>query len=532
MEPKTLAHLLEYAADLMEVLGENAFKAQAYRKTARSLEKSELPLSTLAQQKFEGMAGPALAPLLVEAVQSGQLALVANLEDRLPPGVLELFRVQGLGPKRIGSLWGHGITSLTELIAAGQAGQLRQIPGFGAKTEANLVEAAQFALAGLQRVLWWEGHGYMQELLGQLAAAQITATPTGSYRRGLETLGNLNLVAQSTPAQVSTALPQIQPEVKGDEVWGRLGGLEIRVVCSPLENWGTALVRSTGSWAFVQALGLLPQAGSEEAVFAALGMPQVPAYWRETEHLGQNLPANPLQRSHLQGLLHLHSTYSDGSTSLRGMAQAAIAQGYRYMLISDHSQTAVYAGGLRWPDLQRQWAEIEALNLELAPFRILRGIESEILADGSLDYPAEVLQQFDLVIGSLHSGLGLPSHEQTQRLLTALDNPHLHILGHPTGRLLLRRKGAQADWDAVLEKAAQRRIIVEINGNPHRSDLDWRIALQWRHRLVFHLATDAHSDADLAYIDWGLMLACKAGLEAEQVANTWPIQRLLDWAGR
>ncbi len=278
----------------------------------------------------------------------------------------------------------------------------------------------------------------------------------------------------------------------------------------------------------MDALGPIPPyLPSEQAVFQALRLPFVPAYWREKEHIGLPAPETTLKPSELRGLIHVHSTYSDGSGTMRQMAEAAMAQGFEYMVICDHSQTAAYAGGLRREDVLRQWAEIEALNAELAPFRILRGIESDILPDGSLDYPDELLARFEVVVGSLHAGLNLGRAEQTQRLLRALDNPYLSILGHPSGRLILRRKGAEADWDAVLEKAAQNQKVVEFNCSPYRLDLDWRLMLAWRERLSFSLGPDSHSVESIAEIQYGLLFAHKAGLSPDQIVNTWPAERLL-----
>jgi DNA polymerase (family 10) len=262
-------------------------------------------------------------------------------------------------------------------------------------------------------------------------------------------------------------------------------------------------------------------------VFKALNQPFVPAYWREKEHIGLPVPHATLQPQQLRGLIHVHSTYSDGSGTLRQMAQAAIARGFEYMVICDHSQSAAYAGGLRAQDVMRQWDEIKTLNTELAPFRILRGIESDILPDGSLDYPDELLAKFEVVVGSLHTGLSLGKAEQTQRLLRALDNPYLSILGHPSGRLILRRKGAEADWEAVLERARQNQKVVEFNCSPHRLDLDWRLMLAWRERLNFSLSPDAHSVESISEIEYGLLFAHKAGLNPSQTANTWPAEQLM-----
>ncbi|MBI5812556.1 MAG: PHP domain-containing protein [Meiothermus silvanus] len=529
MNRKELSGLLEYAADLLEVLGEYAFRAQAYRRVARVLERSETDLETLAARNFEGIAGPSLAPMLVEIVQSGEFPYLAELESRIPPGVLEMFRVRGLGPKRIRALWDNHVDSLEELIRHAEEGKLRGIPGFGAKTEQNLLEAARFALENLRRVLLPVGLGAAQLLLTDLAGAGIQAELTGSLRRGLETVGNVDLIALAEPEAAAKALGQYAEGVEGQVIHGRVEGVRLRVFCADRASYGTTLFRTTGSIPWLSELGALPLAPDEESVFAALGKPYVPPFWREPEHIGLNPPGRLLQREELAGLIHNHTTYSDGTASLREMAEAAIERGYEYMVISDHSQSAPYAGGLEPPRLLEQWKEIEALNAELAPFRILKGIESDILPDGSLDYPDEVLQKFDVVIGSIHSGFGLSYEAQTERLLRAVDNPYLSILGHATGRLLLRRKGVEANWERVLERAEQNKVIVEINCNPYRLDLDWRWALRWRERLVFSLGPDSHAISGMDDIGYGLLMSHKAGLSPERVVNTWKAEELIGY---
>ena len=524
MNRNELAGLLERAADLIEVLGHGAYRAQAYRRAARSLERYEGDLEELARSNFAGLPGigPALAPMLREIVETGSFPYLEELEGELPPGIQELFQVQGLGPKRIRLLWEHGIDSLEALLAS--EGKLRELPGFGAKSEARLLEAARFAQQSRSRFLLAEALVATQSILLDLEERKLKAALAGSLRRGLETVGGIDLVVLGSPEEVREALGKHVKAQEEGVLRGEVEGIPLRIILAEPPTFGTLLVRATGSQAFVQHLGPLPEGREEEEVFEALRRPWVPPFWREPEHLGLQPPA-PLARNQLKGLIHCHSTYSDGTTPLRELALAALQQGYSYMVISDHSQTAAYAGGLSLSDLQRQWREIEALNVELAPFRILKGIESEILPDGSLDYPEEILTRFDVVLGSLHSHLQLPFEEQTERVLKALRNPYLKILAHPTGRLLLRRPGAQADWERLLEEASQQGVVVELNGNPHRLDLDWRWALRFRGALNFSLATDAHSLEGLDDIEWALFYAQKAGLEAGQIANFWPLER-------
>ncbi len=529
MNKKDLARALKHAADLMEVLGEGEFRARAYRRAARALEASPEALEALAERGFRGLKGigPSLSALLTEVVETGAFPYLEELEARLPPGALELFAVQGLGPRKIRRLLAEGIETLEALLAAAESGRLAELPGFGQKSAERIAEAARFALSGSRRVLLPVGLDAAAIVLEELRAFGLRAELAGSLRRGLETVGGVDLVALGPRERVRAALGErVEAEAEG-LLSGRVEGLPLKVFLAGERDFGTVWVRATGSAAFVRDLGPLPRAAEEAEVFSALGRPFVPPFFREPEHLGLPLPERWLEEGELRGLIHLHTTASDGAETLRRMAEAAIARGYAYMVVSDHSHSAGYAGGLSPERVRAQWAEIERLNAELAPFRILKGIESEILKDGRLDYPEAVLEGFDLVIGSLHSHLGLDPEEQTARLFRALENPYLAVLGHPSGRLLLRRAGARADWAAVLEKAAEEGVIVELNASPARLDLDWRLALRFRDRLFFSIATDAHGLEMLDYAALGVHFANKAAIPPERVVNTWPAERLL-----
>jgi DNA polymerase (family X) len=528
MTSKDLAGWLEYAADLMDVLGEGEFRSKAYRTAARGLEQSLKPLEELSELGFKGVSGvgAGLAPMLVEIVQSGEFGYLAELESRIPEGVIDLFGVQGLGPKRIRALWDNGIDSLEALLEGAETGKIRSLPGFGAKSEASLQEAARYALDNRTRVMLPVALKAAQLVLGDLK--DFRCEVAGSTRRGLETVGNLDVVVVGEPARIAQVLGKHAQQIQENMVLGSVEGLPLRVICTTEENFGTVLLGATGSRAWLEGLGSIDHYPypDEDAVFSGLKMSYVPAYWREEEHLNLAvLP--PIKPEQVKGLIHCHSSYSDGGSSLKEMAEAALAYGFSYMAICDHSQTAIYAGGLKPADLKRQWAEIESLNTELAPFRILRGIESDILVDGSLDYPEEILAQFDVVVGSIHANLGLGKAEQTQRLIRALENPYLSILGHPSARIVLRRKGIEADWEAVLACAAKHHKTIEFNCSPYRLDLDWRLMLQWRDQLNFSLGPDSHSTAGIAEIQYGVLFANKAGLAAGQVINTWAPEQVM-----
>ncbi len=526
MTIKDLAGVLSETADLMEVLGESGFRVSAYRKAARALERFQGELPELLQSGFDSLPGigKGLAAALQEIVSSGEFDYLEELRGQVPPGVSELFAVQGLGPKRIRALWLAGIDSLEALLEAAAEGRIAALPGFGEKSQEALAQAARFALANVSRVHLSTGLEAAEIVARDLSDAGITHHLAGSLRRRLETIGGVDLVALGEAGEVAAVLGEHALEVRGQTVLGRLEGLPLKVYCAAKSNFGSELLRATGSAAFVASLGEIAPAASEEE---ACGQGCPPPCWREPEHLGLQPPRRFLQREDLRGLIHLHTSYSDGVASLRSMAQAAIAEGYEYMVVSDHSQTASYAGGLSEAELRRQWAEVDELNAELAPFRILKGIESDILADGSLDYPDEVLRRFDVVLGSIHSGFGLSPERQTRRLLRAVENPYLTILAHPSGRLLLRRQGVEADWQRILQRMAELGKIAEINASPWRLDLDWREALRWREELYFSIGPDAHSPEGYKDVVYGVWMARKAGIDPRRVVNAWPLERLL-----
>lgn len=527
-----MARLLEAAADLMEVLGESSFRARAYRRAAQSLERYPDDLDELAKRGFSGLTGvgAGISAALQEIYTTGKLSYLEELRAQLPPDLLALFGIEGLGPKRIRALYQAGITSLVDLETQARAGAIRELAGFGAKSEENLLEAVQAVLAWRGRVRLPEGLARADLIRADLEHFGLPTYLAGSLRRGLETAGSLDFVVIGAPETVAQALgiyyretiPGTIPLVQGD-----FQGLGIKVFCSSAHNLGSNLIQITGSAEFVASLGMFSEAADEEEIFASLRLPYYPPYFREPEHIGLIPPARPLTQSDLKGILHVHSLYSDGVNSIAELAQAAIESGYSYLGICDHSQSASYAGGMTPARVLEQWQEIDRLNSELAPFLILKGIESDILATGELDYPDEILAGFDFVIASLHSRFHLTEAEQTQRMLRALENPHLTIWGHPSARLLLSRKPVALDWPTVLAKAAEQGVAVELNCNPARLDLDWRLALAWREKLRFSLGPDAHSINGFADLDYGLLMANKAGLSGVQLLNTHDPQALL-----
>ncbi|GGR01234.1 DNA polymerase/3'-5' exonuclease PolX [Deinococcus ruber] len=560
---KALVSALKRSADLLDVLGAEEFRANAFRSAARSLEGQDEPLETLAAREFRRIpkVGPSIAAELMTYVQTGVFGPLAELEAQLPPGVLSLFRVRGLGPKKIRALWEAGIDSLQTLWEAAQDGRLSKLKGFGAKSAATLSDAAEFALASQSR----EFLNTALRLGTQVATLLDGLEPrlSGELRRSLDTIGTVRLTATATAPQLLERLEGRLDEVQSVEgkplLTGRLEGLPVEIGHATAEARGALDLTFGGGPLYRQAararaqeLGLslsgrglkrgatLLETPAESDVLRELGWPELPPEYREDEHwtlggaaLAALPPAEALLRvQDLRALLHTHSTWSDGTASIEAMAREAErldfgADGGCYLGTGDHSGAAHYANGLDAGRLRQQLREVRELQAAGVP--LVAGAEVDILEDGSLDYPDELLAQLDYVVVSVHSHFTLSSERQTERLIRAVSHPLTTILGHPTGRLLLRRPSYPLDLEAVLEACAATGTVVEINASPYRLDLDWRAALRWRDRLKFAINTDAHTLGGLTDVQYGVMAARKAGLVPEQVINTLKREAFLDF---
>jgi DNA polymerase (family X) len=555
MDKKAAIKAINLTADLLELLGETDFRVSAYRRAARGLDGIDWEQAKAAD--FRGVAGlgPQLAPLIREFAESGVFLPLENAASQVPAGVLTLFHVRGLGPKKIRALWDGGIHSLSALIKAGEAGQLGQLKGFGAATATKIVEAARFVITSNERCHRSTAVAIFEHLKALLAPVATQIEMAGSLRRGLETIGDIDIVVQGNETAVLTALSAYSPVSDQQYPWlfsFSVADTPVQLAIGTPEQYGTTLAIMTGPKTLVQtmqkqamALGLtldsrgiaknnlLLPTTTEAECFEMLNLPYTIPEWREPEHQATANPPNPAELvtvAEITSMLHVHSTWSDGSASIEAMALASKALGCRTIGICDHSQLAFYAGGLTTERVRAQWSEIEALEIE--GIRILKGIECDIHSDGSLDYDEELLAGFDFVVASIHSAFGLGQAEQTKRLIRAVSNPFTTILGHPTGRLLLRRPEYAFDKRAVLEAAAASRTVIEINANAYRLDLDWRDVLANRdlitgHGLRYAINTDAHSIEGLRDLQYGVAVARKAMLTAEEVVNCWDIDDLL-----
>lgn len=564
IEKHGVVALFEELVLLMELKGENPFKIRAYANGARALEALEKPLTEALADgslaRIKGI-GPGLLADIKALVETGHLATYDALKAATPEGLLEMLAIPGLGPKKVKAIHeGLAIASVGELEYACLENRLVDLPGFGAKTQAKVLVAIAAWKRHRGRRLLCDVDDLAAELTASVAAYPGTsrAAVAGEVRRRLETVGRIVWVAASSQPDDLLAAFQTMP---GVEQGGEVGqnychvkltvGLEgeLRVVGE--QNYAYALLHHTGSVAFWEALqaqatargltldatGLRRQdahlsAATEEEVFAHVGLAPVPVELREEAAIVGRVATGPcpplITGADLQGIFHVHTRYSDGEATVRDMALQARALGYRYIGISDHSEAAFYAHGLGREQITAQQAEIQAVNEELSGIRVLSGIEADILADGSLDYDDATLAGFDFVIGSIHSRFGQDRAAMTHRLVQAVSHPRLTMLGHMTGRLLLSREPYDFDLEAVLAAAATHGKIIELNANPHRLDLDWRdLGRVAALGLLISINPDAHSREGLSHTRYGVDMARKGGLVANQVFNTRPIEAIL-----
>jgi DNA polymerase (family 10) len=565
MDKQAVAQVLEQIGSFLELKGENTFRVRAFRTSARAV--ASLP-GDLADALTDGSLagtrgiGPATLQIVQELVTHGRSSLLEELREQVPPGLVEMLQISGLGVAKIRQIHAAlGIDALPDLEAAARDGRLAALPRFGAKTADNILKGIAFLRQASAFKLAHHAADEAEGLRAALAALPgiLHAVTAGDVRRRAEVVRDLVvvLVAEVAPADIFRhigQLPGVHEFAGQDERRVTLrvsGGAQAQIVVTTARNTGTVLVQATGSDEHLAQLtahartrgftldGAALWQGSQfiptpdEATFySALGLAEIPPELREGRGeipaaLAGALP-RLIERDDLAGFLHCHTTYSDGSTSVMELAEACQAAGYRYAGITDHSKAAAYAGGLAPDDLRRQADEIDAVNARLKGFRVLKGIEADILADGALDYDDTVLGRLDFVIGSIHSRFSMSRDEMTRRVLSAMDNPHLAILGHPTGRLLLSRDPYPLDLDAVFEKAARTGVAVEINADPHRLDLDWRSVQRARAAgVLLSIGADAHNLAGLRNVDYGVGTARKGWLTKDDVLNTRPVEGFL-----
>jgi DNA polymerase (family X) len=529
----TIAERLETLAALLDLAGASYYSVRAYRRAAELIRATPAPVVDLVRtgrvRELRGI-GPAIETRLRELVETGRLAELDELEGELSPELVGVGRMAGLGPQRMADLGkALGIRTTDQLREAAAAGRLRDAPGIGPSAEAKIREALERPRTAPRRGLLlnraWQLVGGIAEALGGEAAGDPRRWRDSSERIAV-------VVASNRPDEVIErfrALPDVVALVERDEcrVLGvTVDGVPIELVAAPPQRFGTELVRATGSIPYVDALGELPEAADEAALYRALGIPYLPPELREEPYAGAPPPL--VELAEIRGDLHVHTTWSDGKASVLEMAEGARERGYEYIAICDHTRNVRVVPGLDADELRRQGEEIAAVNEQIAPFRILRGSECDILADGSLDLPDDVLGELDWVQASVHAGQRQSRDQLTKRTLAAVHHPAVRSISHPQGRIINHRPPNEVDLEAVFAACLETGTAVETNGLPDRIDLSGELVREAiRAGVRITCSTDAHSVRGLGNMQLAVATARRGWATAADVLNTRPVSEVV-----
>lgn len=532
-----VADAFSLLSKLMEIHGENPFKAKSYSSTAFALEKLPVPVAGIPPEilpSYKGI-GESAAKKITELLQTGSIQQLAALIDATPPGVLEMMQIKGIGPKKIATIWKEmGIESLGELLYACQENRLLLYKGFGEKTQQTVRQNIEYYLRHQGLFLYadaetyaWQLHALLQQ---QFSNDQFALT--GEFRRQLEIIHQLEWVTTVTSDVLANFMAGAGYEISSNEApilnLQHSNGIALRFHCCSAAVFGTVLFNTSASETFLKEWGNVPNVADEAAIFRARSVPVIPPFLREKFLVQAH--ENLVQPNSIRGIIHSHSNWSDGNNSIEEMAQACIERGLEYLVISDHSQSAGYANGLSVDRIREQHRQIDALNARLYPFRIFKSIEADILGDGRLDYEDHLLATFDLVIASVHSNLRMSEEKAMQRLLTAIQNPYTTILGHMTGRLLLSRPGYPVNHEQIIDACIANDVAIELNAHPRRLDMDWR----WLDTAIskgacISINPDAHDLSGYDDVRYGVLVAQKGNVPAHRNLSSMSLQEFDTW---
>ena len=537
VEKKEIVKLLEKIADLMEYKGGSPFKVNAFRNGANTIRRSEDDFDQMIKDKLLGNIkgiGKSLQSVIYEFYDSRHSSLLSELMQGVPAGIDELLKIRGLGPKKIKTLYSElAISNLGELEYACRENRLALLKGFGKATQNKISEQIEKLRIYSRYTLLNIAEEYSDQVLERISNLKsITKVAvTGQLRRGMEIISELQFIALTDNADV--LCKEIKEHFKCEKKEDRINiknGFKIPLVLFPVESeedFTEKLFFTTGSPEFLAKMeysgAWTESPKNEKEIFKKLGFPFVIPEMREKEYFDikeERLKTNSdLSINHIKGLLHFHTTYSDGKNSLEEMLREAKKDGFAYAVVCDHSKSAFYANGLNEERLSQQKQELVEISSGIG-LHVFQGIESDILQDGSLDYPEEILNSLQFVVASVHSRFQMEQDAMTARIIKAVENPFTDLLGHPTGRLLLSRDPYNVDVKKVIDACSANNVAIEINANPHRLDLDWRLVYYAREKgCLFSINPDAHSVSDISYIKYGIMTGRKSGLESREVIN-------------
>ncbi|WP_312742077.1 helix-hairpin-helix domain-containing protein [Sphingobacterium multivorum] len=546
MDNKAISKIFKLCSQLMELHNENPFRTKSIASASFKLDKLPFRIEEASLEELSAQPGigKSTAEKAKEVAATGTFKELEELIENTPSGITEMLTIKGLGPKKIQIIWKElEIESVGELLYACNENRLVEAKGFGLKTQEDIKKSIEFSISNKGWFLYAKALPLAEKFFNELKLhfPSSLLSYTGDFRRKCEVLSTVDLLISESIDNVEKVLDRftlVEKTENSIELTDELG-FTFKVFSSNINDFYRDLILSTGSTAHLDLLFNilpdLPSLSSEEAIYRNLGLDYIEPELREglneiAQAQNHTLP-KLIQYKDLRGTLHNHSTYSDGVHSLEQMAvHCKDVLGLEYLGICDHSRTAVYANGLSIERLEQQWNEIATLNEKLAPFKIFRGIESDILGDGSLDYPDEVLAKFDFVVASVHSNLKMDEDKATTRLIKAIENPYTTILGHPTGRLLLSRAGYPLDFKRVIDACAANGVVIEINANPLRLDLDWR----W-HRyavekgVLLSINPDAHRTEGLHDMQYGVLVAQKGGLQVSNCLNAYALDAITNY---
>ena len=583
MTNQDVAEKLREVYNLMQLAGENRFRAIAFDRAAQTIEGLNEEITKHIEDgtltEIKGI-GKSIAEDIKAFHETGTMPVLEALKEKVPAGLIEWLNISGLGPKNIVKIHTElGITEITELKEACQSGAVAELPGLGQKSADKIIKSIEYLEKFGERARLDQALEIAEpffEFVKNLDGV-LQCDIAGSLRRSRETIGDIDIIVAADKNNTDAIFDAFTGHELVVEILGRgdtkssvrtENGRQVDLRIVSKKEYPAALMYFTGSKEHnivmrqrardrgmaLNEYGLFKlsgeketdfdqpvEASSEKEIYKKLDLNFVPPEHREdrgefnyyTDHKEMDLVRN----DDIKGVIHAHSTYSDGKYSIKQMAEACLERGFEYLGITDHSRTAAYAGGLTIDDVKRQWDEIDALNESFTKdktnFKVFKGIESDILSDGSLDYPDEILEGFDFVIASVHSGLEMPQEKMMERFKRSVENPFTTMLGHPTGRLLLKRDGSKIDLNQVIDWAAERGVAIEINASPWRLDLDWRFGTKAKESgLMTSINPDAHSTEGIDDIRYGVMIARKAKFEPARVLNTKSADEFLEWCMR